>query len=84
MEPVRCVSSEPAPSEEQVKLLAGAGISSLTVLLDGDEAGYKAGEKMVAMLARSFFVHWAEVPRGTKPHSMDEGELAKLVELPGA
>jgi len=71
-------------SEEQGKLLRAAGISSCTVLLDGDEAGHKAGEKMVADLARSFFVHWAEVPRGTKPHNMDEGELAKLVELPGA
>ena len=66
-------------SEEQLRLLAKAGIGEVTVLLDGDKAGREGGEKMVLALARSFLVHWAEVPEGQKPHTMDEGALVSLV-----
>ena len=69
-------------SEAQVGLLAGAGIANVTVLFDGDEAGKKSAETVVPALARRFFVHLAELPTGAKPHSVDEAELAKVVDLP--
>jgi DNA primase len=69
-------------SEAQACLLAGAGISNVTVLFDGDDAGRKSAETVVPALARRFFVHLAELPAGAKPHSVDEAELAKVVDLP--
>ena len=68
-----------AISEMQIALLLGRGITYITVLFDGDKAGYLGNEKAVPELARHCFVHAPEVPSGFKPHQADEALIKKLV-----
>ncbi|MCG8357074.1 MAG: CHC2 zinc finger domain-containing protein [Kiloniellales bacterium] len=65
-------------SRQQIELLAGRGVTHVTVLFDGDEPGRSGTEKMLPALARSCFVYAPDVPDGFKPHSADEALLKKL------
>ena len=67
-------------SEEQIDLLSRRGVTHITVLFDGDDAGRMGIEKAVPALARHCFVRAPEVPSGFKPHSADEALLEKLLE----
>jgi DNA primase len=66
-------------SPEQIALLQGRGVRSVTLLLDGDKTGYEARERLVPELAGSFFVYAPRLPEGEKPDALGESELLKLV-----
>lgn len=70
-------------SAEHVRLLKAAGTALVTVMLDGDDAGRTAVEKIVPSLARhGVFVREAALPIGTQPDTVGEELLAELVALP--
>jgi DNA primase len=69
-------------SIEQVALLRERGTRSLVVLLDGDNAGYQARERVVPLLAEHFFVNAPRLPTGVKPDTLDEADLLNLVAAP--
>ena len=66
-------------SPEQLALLQGRGLRFLTVLLDGDDTGRRARERVLPDLARAFFVRAAVLPDGEKPDTLPEPELLDLV-----
>src|SRR6185312_15414981 len=54
-----------ALSEEHVAMLARAGVSLVTVMMDGDEPGNEAAARILHSLARhGFFVRQAHLPDG--------------------
>ena len=71
-----------AVSEQQRDVLLARGVTHITVLFDGDDAGRMGTEKTVALLAPHCFVRAPEVPDGFKPHSADEASIKKLVAWP--
>lgn len=71
-------------SPEQVELLLEWGVTSATLLLDGDEAGYRGRERLLPLLANSFFVLAPKLEEGEKPDTLDEAKLAELVAGPPA
>jgi DNA primase len=66
----------------QVELLQRHGMTFVTLLLDGDTAGYQARERLLPELASSFFVHAPKLSEGQKPDTLDEALLAQLVADP--
>jgi DNA primase len=68
-------------SDEQVALLCGRGCSRVTLLLDGDEPGREAAQRMLPTLAERFFVHVARLPDGAQPDTVPEAVLRQLLEL---
>ena len=71
-------------SPEQVALLCDRGVRFLTLLLDGDDAGRRARERVVPDLASTFFVRAPLLPDGQKPDTVPEPELLELVRFPSA
>ena len=71
-------------SPEQVALLCDRGVRFLTLLLDGDDAGRRARERVVPDLAAAFFVRAPLLPDGQKPDTVPEAELLDLVRFPSA
>ena len=69
-------------SAEQVELLKQRGVTFVTLLLDGDEAGYQARDRLLPEVASSFFVRAPKLPLGVKPDTLDEAELATLIADP--
>jgi DNA primase len=69
-------------SDEQISLLQAAGVTQLTLLLDGDEPGREAAAVLTPRLARAFYVHLAELPDDEKPDTVDEATLRTLLALP--
>ena len=69
-------------SEEQLALLRERGTHSVTLLLDGDDAGRKARERALPALADTFFVRAPLLPVGEKPDTLGEAELRQLVAHP--
>ena len=69
-------------SEEQLALLRERGMHSVTLLLDGDDAGRKARERALPALADAFFVRAPLLPDGEKPDTLGEAELRQLVAHP--
>lgn len=69
-------------SPEQVRLLEERGVRFLTLLLDGDEAGYQARDRLLPELASAFSVHAPKLPEGEKPDTLPEAMLAELVAHP--
>ncbi len=67
-------------SEEQVELLVRSGVKRVTLLLDGDDAGRKACERLLPLLARKFFVRVGVLPDGGAPDDCEEEVLLELVE----
>jgi DNA primase len=66
-------------SPEQTALLQDRGIRFLTLLLDGDDTGRRARERVLPDLASSFFVFAPLLPDGQKPDALPEAELLDLV-----
>ncbi len=50
------------------------------MLLDGDDAGRKACEKLLPLLARELFVRVGVLPDGEAPDDCDEDVLREMVE----
>ena len=71
-------------SPEQVALLHERGVRFLTLLLDGDDAGRRARERVVPDLAAAFFVRAPLLLDGQKPDTVPEPELLELVRFPSA
>ena len=67
-------------SDEQVLLLQIAGVERVTLLMDGDEAGRNACEKVLPRLAAHLFTRVGELPDGLQPDTCDEEVLRGLVE----
>jgi DNA primase len=68
-------------SEEQLALLRERGTRSVTLLLDGDDAGRKAPERVLPALASAFFVRAPVLPDGEKPDTLSERVLREVVNL---
>lgn len=66
-------------SPEQVALLRDRGVQFVTLLLDGDDAGRQARERVLSELASLFFVRAPLLPEGEKPDTLPEAELLELV-----
>jgi len=67
-------------SDEQVELLVRAGVQRVTLLLDGDDAGRKARERVLPHLARKLFVRVGTLPAGEAPDEVLEEVLREIVE----
>jgi DNA primase len=68
-------------SAEQIALLRERGIRFVTLLLDGDDTGRKARERVLPDLASAFFVRAPVLPDGQKPDTAEEQLLRGLVEF---
>jgi DNA primase len=68
-------------SAEQLALLRERGVRFVTLLLDGDDAGHSARERVLPALADAFFVRAPLLPDGEKPDTVAEAELRELVEF---
>jgi DNA primase len=69
-------------SADQIALLRDRGTRFVTLLLDGDDAGRRARERVLPDLADGFFVRAPLLPVGQKPDTLGEAELRRLVALP--
>jgi DNA primase len=68
-------------SEEQIALLrehCGA-LKAITVLMDGDEAGEKAGDIIAARLAKHWWTRIVLLPDGTQPDTVEVSVLEHLL-----
>lgn len=54
-------------SMPQIELLKERGFENIVVMLDGDEEGRKATQRLVCELSKYFFVKDANLPDGSKP-----------------
>jgi DNA primase len=68
-------------SAEQIALLRERGIRFMTLLLDGDEAGSAARERVLPALTSALFVRAPLLPDGQKPDTIPERALRELVEF---
>lgn len=68
-------------SDAQIRLLSGGGIRSVVVMLDGDEQGQAASQKIVLKLASHFFTRSISLPVGRKPDNADIYHLQQLKAL---
>ena len=56
------------------------GTERVTLLLDSDEAGRSAAEKLLPVVSRSFFTKVVDLPNGEEPDTASEGALRNLAE----
>ena len=68
-------------SEEQVALLREhcPALRFVTVMLDGDEAGEKAGDIITARLAKHWWTRKVALPDGTQPDTVETSVLEQLL-----
>jgi DNA primase len=68
-------------AEEQVALLREhcPALRFVTVMLDGDEAGRKAGDIIAARLAKHWWTRTVALPDGTQPDTVAHGQLEHLL-----
>ncbi len=62
------------------KLLVQAGVQRATLLLDGDDAGRQACERVLPHLARKLFVRVGVLSDGEAPDDCEEEVLREMVE----
>lgn len=62
-------------SKPQIELLKDAGFENIVVMLDGDEEGRKATQRLVSELSKDFFVKDANLPQGGKPDDVAKEQL---------
>ena len=67
-------------SMEQMDLLKEIGITTVTLMFDGDDAGRAGVEKLLPFLTQYFFVKTIPLNDGIKPDSMDEDIVKMLLE----
>ena len=60
--------------------LLRARFSRVLLLLDGDEAGRLAGDRVAARLRNGCEVSVMKLPEGEQPDQLPEGELRQLIE----
>jgi len=68
-------------SEQQVVLLVDAGITCVVLLLDNDEAGRQAQEKMLPLLTASFFTRVGLLPENEAPDTASVEVLREVAEI---
>ena len=66
-------------SAAQIALLANRGTRYVTLLFDGDEAGFRARERALPPVAALFFARSPLLPAGEKPDSLPEEHLIELL-----
>jgi DNA primase len=66
-------------SPEQIAILRDRGVRFVTLLLDGDDTGRKARERVLPDLTNAFFVRAPLLPEGVKPDTLGERALRELV-----
>jgi DNA primase len=66
-------------SADQIALLHDRGVRFVTLLLDGDETGWRGRERVLPDLAEAFFVSAPLLPDGIKPDTLEERALRELV-----
>jgi DNA primase len=67
-------------SDEQVALLRDCpALRFVTVMLDGDEAGQKAGDIIAAQLAKHWWTRIVALPDGTQPDTVEQSVLEQLL-----
>ena len=66
-------------SAQQLALLRERGVRFVSLLLDGDDAGRRARERVLPDLCGEFFVRAPLLPDGEKPDTLPERDLLELV-----
>ena len=66
-------------SKVQEALLIASKVSHLILMLDGDDAGREAQDKILPIVARRFFVKSVSLPTGKQPDTVDERLLFQLL-----
>ena len=64
-------------SVQQLERLAHASAGHITVLLDGDEAGREAAEKVAGAIANVAWCRIVHLPDGVQPDTVDPAELER-------
>ena len=69
-------------ADEQVRLLKEhcPSLRFVTVMLDGDEPGREAAQKVAAVLAQSWWTRIAHLADGIQPDTVEDAELKRLLE----
>ena len=64
-------------AEEQVRLLEEhcSNLRFVTVMLDGDEPGREAAQKVAAQLAQSWWTRFAQLADGMQPDAVEDANL---------
>ena len=68
-------------SDEQVALLQARcpALRFVSVMLDGDEPGRKAGDAVAARLAQNWWTRIVHLAEGAQPDTVDPAELGRLL-----
>ena len=64
-------------SVKQLELLAHANARHITVMLDGDEPGREAAEKVAGAIANVAWSRIVHLPDGAQPDTVDPAELER-------
>lgn len=68
-------------SKPQIELLKETGFENIVVMLDGDEEGRKATQRLVCELSKYFFVKDANLPEGSKPDDVAKEYLLPYMQV---
>lgn len=68
-------------SMPQIELLKERGFENIVVMLDGDEEGRKATQRLVCELSKYFFVKDANLPEGSKPDDVAKEYLLPYMQV---
>ena len=66
-------------SVKQLELLAHANARHITVLLDGDDPGREAAEKVAGAIANIAWARIVQLPDGSQPDTIDQAQLERLL-----
>ena len=66
-------------SIKQLELLAHANARHITVLLDGDDPGREAAEKVAGAIANVAWARLVHLPDGVQPDTIDRAQLERLL-----
>ena len=66
-------------SIKQLELLAHAKARHITVLLDGDDPGREAAEKVAGAIANVAWSRIVHLPEGVQPDTIDRAQLERLL-----
>jgi DNA primase len=66
-------------SVQQLELLAHANARHITVMLDGDEAGREAAEKVAGAIGNVAWSRIVHLPEGAQPDTIDRAQLERML-----
>ena len=66
-------------SIQQLELLAHANARHITVMLDGDDAGREAAEKVAGTIANVAWSRIVHLPDGAQPDTIDRAQLERML-----